>query len=150
MSYQPAQAATLPYALTTRTSDQEYFKKYCRVSAEKFELHALLQKDLTRLHAIREPIPSRARLAITNRALKVQLCQVVRLSKGMVINKELGVRSFDNDSVPRSAPSVKHANMLRKVFNVAELAQIPTDYLFWSKWTFPLFAFISFCVPAIW
>ncbi|XP_075733328.1 uncharacterized protein LOC119176145 isoform X2 [Rhipicephalus microplus] len=133
MSYQPAQAATLPYALTTRTSDQEYFKKYCRVSAEKFELHALLQKDLTRLHAIREPIPSRARLAITNRALKVQLCQVVRLSKGMVINKELGVRSFDND-----------------IFNVAELAQIPTDYLFWSKWTFPLFAFISFCVPAIW
>ncbi|KAL3185200.1 hypothetical protein MRX96_031076 [Rhipicephalus microplus] len=62
------------------------------------------------------PHQTRAACTTTIRALKVQLCQVVRLSKGMVINKELGVRSFDND-----------------MFNVAELAQIPTDYLFWSK-----------------
>ncbi|KAL1437654.1 hypothetical protein MTO96_048735 [Rhipicephalus appendiculatus] len=48
------------------SGDEEYFKKYYRMSAEKFEqLHALLEQHLTKLHAVRERIPSRARLAIT-------------------------------------------------------------------------------------
>ncbi|KAL1474224.1 hypothetical protein MTO96_038144 [Rhipicephalus appendiculatus] len=50
------------------SGDEEYFKKYYRMSAEKFEqLHALLEQHLTKLHAVRGPILSRARLAITIR-----------------------------------------------------------------------------------
>ncbi|KAK8776160.1 hypothetical protein V5799_030496 [Amblyomma americanum] len=48
--------------------DTEYFQKYYRMSSEKFEeLHSLVEGPLTKLFVVREPIPSRARLAMTLR-----------------------------------------------------------------------------------
>ncbi|XP_037560165.2 uncharacterized protein LOC119437168 isoform X2 [Dermacentor silvarum] len=52
------------------SGDKEYFRKYYRMSAETFEtLHSLVEAGLTRLHVVREPLPSRARLAIALRYL---------------------------------------------------------------------------------
>ncbi|KAH7946949.1 hypothetical protein HPB52_006207 [Rhipicephalus sanguineus] len=65
-------------AMTLHISgDQQYFIKYYRMSVEKFEqLHALLEEHLTKLHEVREPIPSRARLAITISDLKFVVVDV--------------------------------------------------------------------------
>ncbi|KAK8761308.1 hypothetical protein V5799_027424 [Amblyomma americanum] len=52
------------------SGDPEYFKKYYRMTPEKFEgLHSLLEEHLTKPYVVREPLPSRARLAITLRYL---------------------------------------------------------------------------------
>ncbi|XP_077497909.1 uncharacterized protein LOC144108586 [Amblyomma americanum] len=52
------------------SGDPEYFKKYYRRTPEKFEgLHSLLEEHLTKPYVVREPLPSRARLAITLRYL---------------------------------------------------------------------------------
>ncbi|XP_077508521.1 uncharacterized protein LOC144119877 [Amblyomma americanum] len=52
------------------SGDKEYFKKYFKMTPEKFEeLHALVEEPLTKDHTIREPLPSRMRLAITLRYL---------------------------------------------------------------------------------
>ncbi|XP_070382362.1 uncharacterized protein [Dermacentor albipictus] len=49
-------------------ADTEYFQKYYKMSTEKFEeLHALVEGPLTKPFVVREPIPSRARLAMTLR-----------------------------------------------------------------------------------
>ncbi|KAH7981271.1 hypothetical protein HPB49_022859 [Dermacentor silvarum] len=48
--------------------DTEYFQKYYKMSPEKLEeLHALVEGPLTKPFVVREPIRSRARLAITLR-----------------------------------------------------------------------------------
>ncbi|XP_077509699.1 uncharacterized protein LOC144120821 [Amblyomma americanum] len=50
------------------SGDPEYFKKYYRMTPEKFEeLHSLLEEHLTKAYVVREPLPLRARLAITLR-----------------------------------------------------------------------------------
>ncbi|KAK8787435.1 hypothetical protein V5799_022789 [Amblyomma americanum] len=50
------------------SGDSEYFHKYYKMSPSKFEeLHALVEGPLTKQYVIREPIPSRARLAMTLR-----------------------------------------------------------------------------------
>ncbi|KAK8782994.1 hypothetical protein V5799_015666 [Amblyomma americanum] len=52
------------------SGDSEYFHKYYKMSPSKFEeLHALVEGPLTKQYVIREPIPSRARLAMTLRYL---------------------------------------------------------------------------------
>ncbi|CAN7943693.1 unnamed protein product [Ixodes hexagonus] len=64
------------------SGDREYFKKYYKTMPEKFdELHALVEEHLTRPHVVREPLPSRLRLAVTLRFLSSgMLLQDVALS----------------------------------------------------------------------
>ncbi|KAH7950387.1 hypothetical protein HPB49_023383 [Dermacentor silvarum] len=48
--------------------DTDYIHKYYKMSPEKFEeLHALIKGPLTKPFVVQEPIPSRARLAVTLR-----------------------------------------------------------------------------------
>ncbi|KAG0422377.1 hypothetical protein HPB47_001791, partial [Ixodes persulcatus] len=50
------------------SGDEEYFKKYYTLTPEKSEeLHSLVEEPLTRLYVVREPLPSRSRLAMTFR-----------------------------------------------------------------------------------
>lgn len=50
------------------SGDEEYFKTYYKMTPEKFEeLHLLVEEPLTRLYVVREPLPSRSRLAMTLR-----------------------------------------------------------------------------------
>ncbi|XP_040066640.1 uncharacterized protein LOC115309373 [Ixodes scapularis] len=52
------------------SGDTEYFQKYYKMRPEKFEeLHSLVETPLTRAYLTREPLLSRARLAMTLRYL---------------------------------------------------------------------------------
>ncbi|KAH7943584.1 hypothetical protein HPB52_009250 [Rhipicephalus sanguineus] len=118
--------------------DREYFKKYYRMTPEKFEeLHSLVEEPLTLMLVTREPVPSKARLAITIRYLASGMyIQDVAMAFKVGISTAAGIIHF----TCRLLWSVLQPRCL-KIPTAARWQEIANDFR--DKWNFPL------CVGAV-
>nr|XP_037286166.1 uncharacterized protein LOC119179199 [Rhipicephalus microplus] len=121
--------------LLLMAGDREYFKKYYRMTPETFEeLHSLVEEPLTRMLVTRDPVPSKARLAITIRYLASGMyIQDVAMAFRVEISTAAGIIHF----TCRLLWGVLQPVVLRYTIPTATRWQeIANDFC--DKWNFPL------------